>query len=241
MIIKYPTGFYRDVLPSKASDSTSVTYLISNSLPPRSSLVFPKLPDALVGRKIDRGNRPIDPSVYGALAVTVTKSAPTNVLSGVKAIDLGEVIEFEDAATQIVTPMLVTFETEVRHDTNKYDLASIGIVEEKQANFIEEIKKGQAKVRQELNDCVKQRADTDIEIDKLNKQLAEAEKTRNASIFANEAIGGSEVLQEAIVELNKQVAAIKKNVEDQIKLANSLVEKADELRNKYLTLCKLVK
>jgi hypothetical protein len=241
MIIKYPTGFYRDVLPSKASDSTSVTYLISNSLPPRSSLVFPKLPDALVSRKIDRGNRPIDPSVYGALAVTVTKSAPTNVLSGVKAIDLGEVIEFEDAATQIVTPMLVTFETEVRHDTNKYDLASIGIVQEKQADFIVEIKKGQAKVRQELNDCVKQRADTDIEIDRLNKQLAEAEKTRNASVFANEAIGGSKVLQEALVELNKQVAAIKKNVEDQINLANSLVEKADELRNRYLTLCKLVK
>ena len=240
MIIKYPTGFYRDVLPGKESDSTSVTYLISNSLPPRSSLVFPKLPDALVNKKISRPVGPPNSDVYGALALTITKSAPTNILSGVKAIDLGEVIEFEDAATQLIAPMLVTFETEVRHDTNRYDFAAIGITADKQQAFIEDIKKGQAKVRQDLNDCVQQRADADITIDKLNKQLAEAEKTRNASIYANDAVGGSPVLEDAIAKLAGQIESLKQQIDVQIKLANSLVEKADLLRNKYLTLCKLV-
>lgn len=240
MIIKYPTGFYRDVLPSKESDSASVTYLISNSLPPRSSLVFPKLPDALVNKKIDRPVGPLNSNVYGALALTVTKSAPTNILSGVKAIDLGEVIEFEDAATQLIAPMLVTFETEVRHDTNRYDLAAIGITADKQQAFIDEIKKGQAKVRQELNDCVQQRADADIVIDKLNKRLAEAEKTRSASIYANDAVGGSQVLGDAITKLTIQIELMKQQVDIQIRFANSLAEKADLLRNKYLTLCKLV-
>jgi hypothetical protein len=240
MIIKYPTGFYKNVLPAKNSDSTSVTYVISNNLPPRSSLVFPKLPEALVNRRVNRPTQPPAVSPYGALAVTVTKSAPSNVLSGVKAIDLGQVLEFEDAATQIVAPMLVSFDTEVRHDTNKYDLSEIGIGAEDQAGFLEAIKRGQQEVRQRLNTAIKQRADAEIEIDRLNKSISEAEKTKSASVFANSAIGGSEELSKAVLNIDKRLSELKLGLEAQIALANGLVLTADDLRNQYLTLCKLV-
>jgi hypothetical protein len=174
------------------------------------------------------------------LAVTVTKSAPSNVLSGVKAIDLGQVLEFEDAATQIVAPMLVSFDTEVRHDTNKYDLSEIGIGAEDQAGFLEAIKRGQQEVRQRLNTAIKQRADAEIEIDRLNKSISEAEKTKSASVFANSAIGGSEELSKAVLYIDKRLSELKLGLEAQIALANGLVLTADDLRNQYLTLCKLV-
>lgn len=240
MIIKYPTGFYKNVLPSVPSDSTSVTFTISNSLPPRSSLVFPKLPTALEQRKLHEPVKSSDASQYGALAFTITKAAPSNIISGVKAVDLGDVIEFEDAATQLVAPMLVSLATEVRHDLNKYDLSAVGVDQELQDEFLIEIKKGQEAVRNNLNAAVQNRADSMIEIDRLNKLRSETDKTRNASIYAKEAMGASDVLDRTIAKLTEELAVINKKIDDEINRANTFAETADDLRLKYLTLCRLV-
>ena len=240
MIIKYPTGFYKNVLPSVPSDSTSVTFTISNSLPPRSSLVFPKLPTALEQRKLHVPVKSSDASQYGALAFTITKAAPSNIISGVKAVDLGDVIEFEDAATQLVAPMLVSLATEVRHDLNKYDLSAVGVDQELQDEFLVEIKKGQEAVRNNLNAAVQNRADSMIEIDRLNKLRSETDKTRNASIYAKEAMGASDVLDRTIAKLTEELAVINKKIDDEINRANTFAETADDLRLKYLTLCRLV-
>lgn len=240
MIIKYPTGFYKNVLPSVPSDSTSVTFTISNSLPPRSSLVFPKLPTALEQRKLHEPVKSSDASQYGALAFTITKAAPSNIISGVKAVDLGDVIEFEDAATQLVAPMLVSLATEVRHDLNKYDLSAVGVDQELQDEFLIEIKKGQEAVRNNLNAAVQNRADSMIEIDRLNKLRSETDKTRNASIYAKEAMGASDVLDRTIAKLTEELAVINKKIDEEINRANTFAETADDLRLKYLTLCRLV-
>ena len=119
-------------------------------------------------------------------------------------------------------------------------LAEIGIGAEDQAGFLEAIKRGQQEVRQRLNTAIKQRADAEIEIDRLNKSISEAEKTKSASVFANSAIGGSEELSKAVLNIDKRLSELKLGLEAQIALANGLVLTADDLRNQYLTLCKLV-
>lgn len=118
MIVKFPTGLYSNILPTEPGDGGNVTYTISNDPPPRTNLVFPKIPPGIV----DRRKTPRDPdvlrrrSVIGDLAFTVSQSRRDTEGSDDKVFETGQILEFSDGPLKSLDPMLVDKTTETQHD-----------------------------------------------------------------------------------------------------------------------------
>lgn len=123
MIINVPTGLYKSVLPKKESDATSITFLVSNTIPPRSNLLFPKIPIGLInGEKevpiIDIVERRKD---AGQLIFTVSTVAKTEEGYGLQRYEIGQVIEFSKSNPKSIEPMKVGYSTETRHNVSTID------------------------------------------------------------------------------------------------------------------------
>lgn len=126
MIINFPTGFYRTVLPQMPSDSTSVTFTISNSIPPRTELLFPQIPSGIEARQ-RLPELSFDRDSVGDLIFTISSASRTEIDNNARLLDIGQILEFTDTVPAEVDQMLVTSLTEVRHDTSKFDYASMGL------------------------------------------------------------------------------------------------------------------
>jgi hypothetical protein len=126
MIIKFPTGFYKTVLPQVPSDSTSVTFTISNNLPPRTELFFPKIPTGIEGRQ-RLPETTFDRSEVGDLIFTISEASNSEIDNNARLLEIGQIIEFTNNRPGEVDPMFVAPLTEVRHDTSKFDYSEMGL------------------------------------------------------------------------------------------------------------------
>lgn len=126
MIIKYPTGYYRTILP-KEGESGNVTYTISSNQPPRASLVFPKLPAPLsTGKSFSAYTQAQRRAAVGQLIYTSTSNTQNEPTSSVLRYESGQLLDFNTnpnvpVVSVDVSPLLI------RHDTNAIDLQSAGV------------------------------------------------------------------------------------------------------------------
>ena len=127
MIIKYPTALYESVLPQKPSDSESVVYTISDTIPPRSTIDCevissgisnrPKMPSSVTDA-IRRSN-------LGQLIFITKNNTSSSTQSGSKLFYSGQVLDFSTAIGTAIVPTNTDLETE--HDLCSVDGVAIGL------------------------------------------------------------------------------------------------------------------
>lgn len=131
MIINFPTGLYSTILPSNESDAGNVTFVISNDTPPRTNLLYPKIPKALVGKQKDPRNRQLllRRPTMGDLLFTVTKASRTEIGNSEKAYETGQILEFNTEPIKTVEPMLVADKTEIAHNISRINYDGLDIAD----------------------------------------------------------------------------------------------------------------
>jgi hypothetical protein len=182
MIIKYPTGLYKDVLPSKPEDTTSVTFYISNNAPPRTSLIYPKVPMGEAKRK--RIPAPTDEvqrrASAGELLYTVTRSQRSDAGSNSKQYITGQILEFSTAPIKTADTMYVADKTEQRHDVQTFDYESIGLTTAEVQLLNDESLRQYQTLAETVNNLRMQRANAEQDISVNQRLLNEVDKNIEA-------------------------------------------------------------
>lgn len=131
MIIRYPTALYKSVIPDQPSDSGNVTFVISNTIPPRDEQVITRLPPAIERRKRSASQVTLAQrlSDLGPQIVTITRLDTVAIESNKKQFEWGQVLEFLETSAEPLDPMRVG-DVEIQHNTNKLDLDSLGLSDE---------------------------------------------------------------------------------------------------------------
>lgn len=250
MIIKFPTGSYATVLPSQPEDAGNVTFLISNTTPPRSNLLFPKVPSGIVDKRkppkeiilIDRRN------TFGNLVFSISKATRKEEGNNARQFEIGQVLNFDEVSGQSVDTMLVGTTTELRHDTNVLDYEQMGLTPEEEqaiaelslltqdqlANKLNELKQLRGDAEQVIH--VQQKLINDITktINSLNVTLEEGPTTGSASTEAS-------VVEQLIVKLEAKRDAAFKTRDQAIADANRYANEASEVLDQLRTVGTLVK
>lgn len=245
MIIRYPTGYYTSALPSKPSDVGNVTYYISTSEPPRTQLQIPQVPLGIVQRA--KPPRDLDPIVrrsqVGELIYTISEGTPVSTATGKRQYDIGQIIEFSEDSGSAVDPMLVTAKTEVRHDTNLYDLTSMGLTNEEISTIENTTLVALGEITDQLNRVKQLRSDTELEINALQKTINELNKTISSLSVTRSQIGGTGeiALADIIDKLEDKLASTIASRDLAIETANAYAAEASNLYGQLLAVGVLVR
>lgn len=180
MIINFPTGFYD--LPTDPSDSRSVTYTVSNEVPPRTNLAFPKIPQGIVDRKR------IPPTItlserrgsVGDLIFSVSRASRADTSNNAKQFETGQILSFGDPPLLSLDPMLVSTKTETQHDLNKFDYELLGISPEEVKLIDDSSLETHNSLMDRLNELKQLRADAEIEVNRQQKIINEASRNIEA-------------------------------------------------------------
>lgn len=178
MLIRYPTSFYKPLLPAKPSDAGDVTFTISSKEPPRPKNASVKVP-AGIAPLINR--KPIPRAILGDLVFTVNDSSSSILLDSTNQYVLGDILEFGVDAAEDQTAAAPTALLEIRHDLVRIDYEAIGL----SANDISILNQASAdtqeQLRRQLNQRQKDYENNSIEITNTIKSLNEATKTLQAT------------------------------------------------------------
>ena len=182
MIVKFPTGLYSNILPQSPQDVGNITFTISNSPPPRTNLIFPKVPPGIVDRK--RGLRDPDVlrrrDVVGDVVFSITQSKRSAEGDGNKTFETGQVLEFSDAPLKSLNPMLVSPKTLTQHNTNRINYEGLDVDDEDQ-QFINDLSLLTHKNLQAmLNDVRQQRKNAEQLVEQNQKIINDSNRTLNA-------------------------------------------------------------
>lgn len=182
MIINYPTGLYSNVLPQKPSDGGNVTYTISNSVPPRTNLLFPKVPRGIVDRQ--RAPDSIDPSVrrefQGELVFSVSSADQSVAGSSSRTYEIGQILEFGEEELISAEPMFVGPKSESRHNTNVFDYQDLGLSQEDIDVLNESAARTKAEIADKLNAAKEARKNAEAEASRYQKIINDANRNINA-------------------------------------------------------------
>ena len=242
MIIRFPTGFYRDVIPQDVGVPGNTTFIISNTSPPRTNLTFPKIPTGVVLRQRD-----VIPTTLaqrrvqvGELIFTVSSAKRLELGNNSRQYELGDILDFTTGDAPVVDPMLVNEVTEIRHDTNMLDNASMGLSDVDTAVIMAASIQAQAALTDQLNVLKQQRADTEQVVTTQQKIINETNKTISA-LQAIQLQTPSPDVAALIDKLTaRQVEAT--SVRDQaISSANDLATQADNILTQLRAVAVVVK
>ena len=183
MIIRYPTGLYSPVLPHSPSDAGDVTFTISSRQPPRTSLLFPKLPPGVSGRR--REPKTIDMLVRRAdlatLVFTVNRVSRAATATAVRQYEVGELLDFGDSSNlRTLEPDLAGVGSEIRHDTGLLDYGRLGFSDVQQAVVETEAQAVFRLKQQELSNSRQLYSDLQVQIQENQKLLTESGKAMAA-------------------------------------------------------------
>lgn len=200
MIIKFPTGFYETVLPNDPEDSGNITFTISNNPPPRTNLIFPKIPGGIVDRKrtpktielLDRRD------ILGDLTFKISRSSRIFEGSNDKVFETGQVLEFTDAPLQTLDPMLIGVKTQTQHDVVRLDYAALGVDDDEQQLIVDSSLLVHQDLSDQLNIVRQQRADAEQQVIANQKIINDANRT----------IDALEVIQSSSAETDDDVDAL---------------------------------
>lgn len=178
MQIKYPTAFYRSVIPAKPQQAGNVTFTISSTEPPRPKNASIKIPNGLAPQ-IPR--KPISRSNFGELVFTISDANRTILSNSTKQYILGDVLEFQAAGTNAAISEAPTTLLEIRHDLTRIDYKSLGLSDDDINILSAESSNVQEEIRTALAIKQKQYDDIITSISNLQTVLNETQKALSAT------------------------------------------------------------
>lgn len=235
MIIKYPTGYYKEVLPSSPSDGGNITYTISNTEPPRSNLSFQRIPNGVKSKQAS--NKIHDRSNYGQLAISYSTATATDLNDNSSNYQIGQVIEFNEFSDRSINPLLITDNIEERHDLLVFDYTSLGLdINDEKVIANSSINKLN-QYKQLLNDTLKQRKNAEVLIASSQKRINDIDRNLDALSLLDQS--------DDIVAIINKLRSSKIEYENQRALAqnaaNEAASQATIYRNNIRTLSSVVK
>lgn len=244
MIINFPTGLYRTILPSKPEDRGNVTYTISNNQPPRTNLLFPKITRGIIDRK--RKPRVIDlfdrRQTQGGLIFSVSSASRSNQGNNARIYEIGQVLEFSDAPVQTIEPMFVSPKSETRHDTNQFDYQALGLSEEEVNIINQQSLLTKELLTEQLNIARENRSNAEVEINTQQKIINDT--TRNIDALqiiidnSAETDPGVDALVDKFTESRNKAFVARDKAKAE---ANLYAAEAAELQDKLRTVSTVVK
>lgn len=205
MIINFPTGLYD--LPTVPSDSRSVTFTISNEEPPRTNLVYPKIPLGIVDRKKTPNSLSLleRRSSFGGLIFSVSRASRVATGNNAHQFETGQVLSFGDTPLRVVSPMLVSEKTETQHDLNRFDYQSLNITAAEQQLIADASISTHDMLVGQLNELKRQRADAEIELNTQQKIINEATRNIEAlAVIADNSVGTVGDIEALIEKLERK-------------------------------------
>ncbi len=199
MILKAPTGLYSRLLPIVESDSTAVTYTISNNDPPPPPLIQTVVAPRSVVYSIE------PPAVYhradyGDLVFSVVEGKRSTTGSNKKAFEAGEIINFDD--TVKVSSSVSTNKLTIQHNTNVLDLSSLGLTQDEIDTIADESDKMADLKRAEVSSLQTQISDIKIMIRENQKIINECNKAIKAVTVTFSGASGSDILDKLTIKLS---------------------------------------
>jgi len=248
MVITFPTGFYRTILPVKPDDGGNVTYVISNNSPPRTNLIFQQVPPGIeLKQKLPRNYTTSERrSALAELVFTVTGGNNALATSGALQFEVGQVLDFDEqtlaeAAAQEVTPLLVPPKTEIRSDTNLLDLAGLGLGEAELALIDSESSLALDGLYAELNNIKMKHASAESQLNDNQKKTNEANKTLSAINTIIERQNSTTSLDSAQEKIEVLLIKLQSDREILIQLLNQLAGDATAIRDQINAVAQLVR
>jgi len=181
MIIRFPTGLYRSILP-KGTQAGSVTYIISNQNPPKTEVRAIQIPT------FER-RKPLPQSLYtpgerrggfGELIYTLAKANRSKPGSNIKQFEVGEIIEFTDDPIEEVLFTNAPDSIEIQHNTNILDLDSIGLSPVEIDQLIAESERRKDELEKEFTSLKSELETFNADISENQKKINESNKTIKA-------------------------------------------------------------
>ena len=244
MIIRFATGLYSTVLPQKPSDSGSVTFTISNEPPPRTNLLFPKVPQAIVEKR----RRPINTNVIerrlsvGELAFTVNTADRSQIGSNQSVFEIGQILEFDNDSTLATNPMLVSPKTTIQHDLARINYEGLGVTPAQVAELSAKALESFNNLMGELNLVVEQRKNAEAQIIDLQKVINDSDRTINAlQVIDTEQTGTDGFVDGLLQQVKTSKAVAVTDREVAIKQANDLAALAVDLQTELRQVGTVVK
>lgn len=216
MIINYPTGLYAARLPSDMQNGGNVTFVISNETPPRTDLLYQKIPKVLIGKQKTARPRELVARrpTMGDLVFTITKSTRTAIGNVEKIYETGQVLEFATEPVRAVEPMLVPDKTEIVHNVSRINFEGLDI----QQSDIDKIESNSLviyeRLKSTLNKIVADRKQYEEIIITNQKIVNDANRTISALTLVNN------------IEYNPDLSDIILKTEVKKVQANKLIDKA---------------
>lgn len=234
MIINYPTGLYKNVLPDGPDDSQNVTFLISNTAPPKASLLFPKIPIGIANRK--RAPDGLTPEkrrlTVGPLVFTISRASRNLTGNNAQQYEIGSVLDFSYSSIKQTDPMLVSTKTEIQHNLNLYDYAELGLTEDDVELINEQSITTFDIITNRLNYLRIKRSDAEVRINTTQKLINEANKNIAALEVMTESVGTDPDIDNLLVKLRKKLAEAEITMSQAVIDANTAAaEAAEELQN----------
>jgi hypothetical protein len=229
MIIKYPTGLYRDELKTFVAQ-TNVTYNISNSAPPRSNIVFVKLPtgERLKPRQILESNR----ALLGDLIFTTSSTNSNNAQSTQKLLETGALLDF-NAPESVLTPIAISLPSaEISHNLYYLDYADLGLSDADVSNINHAVNSSFALKTQMINGLKNKYANVFNEIQNLQKKNNDLTRAISAMALANDTglltdyierlMNDQTNINVQIIDLNNQLNAVGAQIMSETDSLNAL-------------------
>ena len=184
MIIEFPTGLYITEFPQSAEDSTSITYLVSSTDPPRSEQIFVQVPVAEQLRSLPDKvfSKAENRAVLGEFLFSISGATNSEAGSNKKKFEVGEILDFETETLPELINTEVPFNLDLLQDTNLLDLESLGLTDAEIIALTASAEKAFAELIVSLNSTLEQVANNRIAIEENQKSINEARKAKEAAL-----------------------------------------------------------
>jgi hypothetical protein len=229
MIIKYPTGFYFVSLTSDAIKNISLTYFISNNEPPRTDLIYSKVPTGILATP----RIPKDPDIilrreaFGELVYSLSKSNRSIEGNDSRQFELGQVLEFGLKSGRDISPMLVDNITEVQHNTNRLDYKAMGITEQEQNDINSLALTTHNILVGRLNELKRLRSDAELTVNSSQKLINELSRTIDSlSVVLLESPGYGSLGTE-LSNVEDLISKLKLKMDNEFKKRDKAIEMAN--------------
>lgn len=182
MIVRFPTGLYKGVLPKNPDDVGNVTFTISNKEPPRTNLIYPKIPNGITNKTVDRNITLVSErrKHLGTLVFTVSKAQQANIGNTNRQYEIGQVSDFSSRPSQDIELMLVSQKTEIQHNTNEIDYQSLGLAADEQDIINNTSINLYSDLESQLSAVKQMRADSDQSINSYQKLINDTNRALDA-------------------------------------------------------------
>ncbi len=235
MILVRPTGLYSSVLPMTPEDDVSVVFTISNTLPPRSPLLFTQIVDGV--RRKAKGDRVHDRDLrrmnLGELVFINKSTDKAKISVGNQLFSPGQVFDFEEQS-ETDPVVLVSPDIETVHNQHYVDEAALGISNDDTNEINENALDAQRKVLDELKVLQNRLEELNTDIVSQQKIINDANRVIDGldAILANDQDENIEKIKSGVVDKREQAeATLNELLQERNELPDMVAQKQDQLRS----------